>query len=120
MDQDTSSWRSASSSGLYTTMFANHLRIRDRQGASSAHARHRKRRPSVEALEGRQLMSIGPEFIAPINTTTRNAQFHSDNASASGGSSVVVWTDTFSSSDHDIRAQRFNSFGGKTGPEIVV
>jgi hypothetical protein len=33
---------------------------------------------------------------------------------------VVVWTDTFSSSDHDIRAQRFNSFGGRIGPEIVV
>jgi hypothetical protein len=33
---------------------------------------------------------------------------------------VVVWTDTFSNSDHDIRAQRFNSFGGKIGPEMVV
>ncbi len=82
--------------------------------------RDRKRRPSVEALEGRQLMSIGPEFIAPINTTTRNAQSEPDAASAADGTSVVVWTDTFSSSDHDIRAQRFNSFGGKTGPEIVV
>ena len=80
----------------------------------------RKQRPSLEALEGRQLMSLGSEFIAPINTTTRNAQFDSDNASSSNGSSVVVWTDTFSSTDHDIRAQRLNLFGAKVGPEIVV
>jgi hypothetical protein len=101
-------------------MFANLSRRSDRQGVASGQARHRKRRPSVEALEGRQLMSLGPEFIGPINTTTRNAQFDSDNASNAGGQSVVVWTDTFSSTDHDIRAQRFNSFGTKIGPEIVV
>jgi hypothetical protein len=63
-------------------------------------------------------MSVGPEFL--VNTTTRNAQFDSDNASSSNGSSVVVWTDTFSLSDHDIRAQRFNSLGQKVGSEIVV
>ena len=65
-------------------------------------------------------MSLGAEFIAPVNTTTRNAQFDSDNASSANGSSVVVWTDTFSPTDHDIRAQRFNASGGKVGPEIVV
>jgi hypothetical protein len=59
-------------------------------------------------------------MIGTVNTTTRNAQFDSDNATNAGGESVVVWTDTFSSTDHDIRAQRFNSFGGKIGPEIVV
>ena len=101
-------------------MFANIWKSSVRQGTLSGQARHRKRRPSVEALEGRQLMSLGSEFIAPINTTTRNAQFDSDNASSSNGSSVVVWTDTFSSTDHDIRAQRLNLFGAKVGPEIVV
>ena len=79
-----------------------------------------KNRPRLESLEGRQLMSLGSEFSATVNTTTRNAQFGSANASSSNGSSVVVWTDTFSPTDHDIRAQRFNSAGQKTGSEIVV
>ena len=85
----------------------------------------RKQRPSLEALEGRQLMSLGPIF-GPINTTTRNLQGDSDNATSAGGSSVVVWTDTYNDSvngspiDFDIRAQRFNSFGGRLGPEIIV
>jgi hypothetical protein len=65
-------------------------------------------------------MSVGPEFISPINATTRNAQFDSDTATSSNGSSVVVWADSFCATDGEIRAQRFNSFGGKTGPEIVV
>ncbi|WP_165071864.1 hypothetical protein [Paludisphaera rhizosphaerae] len=65
-------------------------------------------------------MSLASEFSAPVNTTTRNAQFSSANASSSNGSSVVVWTDTFSSTDHDIRAQRFNAAGQKVGSEIVV
>ena len=33
---------------------------------------------------------------------------------------MVVWVDTFSSTDHDIRAQRLNFAGNKVGPEIVV
>jgi hypothetical protein len=79
----------------------------------------------VEALEGRELMSLGGTF-GPINTTTRNNQDSSDNAIATDGSSVVVWVDWFSDGlngralDRDIRAQRYNSFGGKLGPEIVV
>jgi hypothetical protein len=101
-------------------MFANLSGCSGRQDVSSGRARPRKRRPSLETLEGRQLMSLGSEFLAPINTTTRNAQFDSDNASSSNGTSVVVWTDTFSLSDHDIRAQRFDRFGAKLGPEIVV
>src|SRR3954467_15418021 len=80
----------------------------------------RQRRPSLESLEGRQLMSVGPEFFAPINATTRNNQFNSDNASSNNGTSMVVWTDTCSSSDHDIRAQRFDRFGSRLGPEIAV
>ena len=80
----------------------------------------RKARPSLDALEGRQLCTVGGEFIAPVNTTTRNAQFGSANATSSNGTSVVVWTDTFSSRDHDIRAQRFTSTGAKLGNEIVV
>lgn len=79
-----------------------------------------KTRPRLESLEGRQLMSLASEFSATVNTTTRNAQFGSANASSTNGSSVVVWTDTFSATDHDIRAQRYNAAGQKTGSEIVV
>src|SRR3954468_2866780 len=85
---------------------------------SSRSARTRKRRPSLEALEGRQLMSLGVESL--VNTTTRNAQFESDNASSANGTSVVVWTDTFSNTDHDIRAQLFNANGTRRGSEVVI
>ena len=101
-------------------MFGNLSMSRDRHAISSPRARDRKRRPSLEALEGRQLMSLGAEMIGTVNTTTRNAQFDSDNATNFDGQTVVVWTDTFSTTDHDIRAQRFNPSGGKVGPEIVV
>jgi hypothetical protein len=101
-------------------MFANLDRESGRRRALPGRPRDRKRRPSLESLEVREMMSLGAEFLAPVNTTTRNNQFESDNASSAGGTSVVVWTDTYSSTDHDIRAQRFNSFGGASGPEIVV
>jgi hypothetical protein len=86
----------------------------------TAERRSNRRRPSLESLEGRQLLSLGAGFIGPINTTTRNNQFNPDNASSSSGNSVVVWTDTFSPTDHDIRAQRFDRAGNKAGSEIVV
>src|SRR3954466_15766516 len=101
-------------------MFGNLSMSRDRHAISSPRARDRKRRPSLESLEGRQLMSLGAEFIGPVNTTTRGPQFDSDNATSSNGFSVAVWTDAFSSTDHDIRAQRYNSAGGVVGSEIVV
>jgi hypothetical protein len=63
-------------------------------------------------------MSLGAESL--VNTTTRNAQFESDNASSANGTSVVVWTDTFSSTDHDIRAQLYNANGTPRGAEIAV
>jgi hypothetical protein len=87
---------------------------------ASAPARARKRRPSLESLEGRQLMSLGPEAILPVNTTTRNAQLYADTASAANGSSVTVWVDTYSPTDRDIRGQRFDAAGNKVGPEFIV
>src|SRR5262245_7143719 len=80
----------------------------------------RRRRPSLEALEGKQLLSLGPQIVGTVNTKTINAQYGSDNATNAGGDSVVVWTDTWSPTDTDIRAQRYNSFGAKVGPEIIV
>src|SRR3954451_21875349 len=88
------------------------------QATASRAARARKSRPSLEALEGRQLMSLGVESL--VNTTTRNAQFESDNASSANGTSVVVWTASFSNTDRDIRAQVYNANGSPRGPEIAV
>jgi len=96
------------------------LRNGDLRRPLPGRARDRKRRPSLEALEGRELMSLGAEFPAPINTTNRHAPFDADNASLLNGSSVVVWTAPFTLTDQDILAQRFNSAGDKVGPEIVV
>jgi hypothetical protein len=71
-------------------------------------------------LEGREMMSISSEFFAPVNTKTSGSQFLSDTASSANGSSVAVWVDTFSPTDHDIKAQPFNSAGARIGPELTV
>jgi len=76
-------------------------------------SRRIKRNPAVETLEGRQLMSLGPEFLVSVPTPA--AQVQSANASSTNGSSVVVWTD-FSHGDAQISGQLFNSRGGKVGP----
>jgi len=93
--------------------------------AESRPRRPRRARLGLEALEGRQLMSLGLPF--QVNTTTRNVQAQEATATAANGMSVVVWTDTFRPStptnptpDHDIRAQMFNANGSKRGSEIVV
>ena len=85
--------------------------------AASRATRRTRRNLTLEALEGRQLMSLGAEFGIP--TTTQSVQISSDNASSSNGNSVVVWTD-FSQGDSDIRAQRLNSQGARLGSELIV
>jgi hypothetical protein len=87
---------------------------------SRRHANRYRRNLTLEPLEGRTLMSLGAEVSATVNTRTINAQFDSANASSSNGNSVAVWVDTFSATDHDIRAQRFDAAGNKTGPEILI
>jgi hypothetical protein len=85
-------------------------------------SRNRKhRRPNLEALEGRQLMTLGARFPSPINTTTRDFEFNSVNASSTSGAEVVVWThsDTPNNTVRDIRAQRLVN-GKNVGPEILV
>jgi hypothetical protein len=75
-----------------------------------------RRRPSFESLEGRQLLSLGPEFL--VNTAIFNKQFEVANAKAPGGMSVAVWTDFSTNSAHLIRAQLYNQFDVKVGPEL--
>ncbi len=101
-------------------MFSHFSIFGDKRRARPAPSRGLKRRPSLESLEGRQLMSLGLEMVGPINMTTQNAQYDSDNASSGGGFSVVTWTHTFSPTDHDIRAQRLDTQGNKLRPEIFV
>ena len=89
--------------------------------AHICHARRSsKRHPTLEALEGRQLMSLGAEFIGPSTrrpATTSSTPTTPPRPVAPRSSSGPTPT---ASTDHDIRAQRFNSFGDKVGPEIVV
>jgi hypothetical protein len=87
-------------------------RLLSRRPASRP-VRHIKRKPAIETLEGRQLMSLGAEFLVSVPTPA--AQVQSANASSTNGSSVVVWTD-FSHGDAQISGQLFNSQGGKVGP----
>jgi hypothetical protein len=106
-------------------MIRRFFTLRESASAAGKAARNRTRgsrrsRPALESLEGRQLLSLGAEMVLAVNTTTRNDQFRPDTASSATGSSVVVWTDTFSITDHDIRAQLFNTAGNKVGPEIAV
>ncbi len=87
-------------------------RLLSRRPASRP-VRHIKRKPAIETLEGRQLMSLGAEFLVSVPTSA--AQVQSANASSTNGSSVVVWTD-FSHGNAQISGQLFNSRGGKVGP----
>jgi hypothetical protein len=95
-----------------------------RHALKSAESRPRRPRRAplgLEALEGRQLLSLsGNEFL--VNTTTRNAQFFSDNASSASGLSVAVWGDQSSTThtDNDIRAQMYTAFGSRLGPELSI
>src|SRR5262249_32657509 len=51
---------------------------------------------------------------------TINSEFDPAVASSSNGMSVAVWTQSNSPSDQQIRAQLFNRFQQKQGPEILV
>ncbi len=92
-------------------------RSRRLSGRATNPGRTRARRLGLEPLEGRALMSLAAEFGA--NTTTRDAQYDSDNASSADGHSVIVWTDRVSATNRDVRAQLYNN-GVATGAEIVI
>src|SRR5262245_28007368 len=89
------------------------------KAAESRPRRPRRQRLGLEALEGRQLLSLSPGVIS-VNTDTPGRQFESDVASSTAGSVVVWTTDHPNSSRHDIHAQRFFPNGTKNGEEFVV
>src|SRR5262245_3994588 len=92
------------------------IAVNDREGRAR---RPRRARPGLEALEGRQLLSLANQDFLVNTFRTTNIQDLSDNASSSNGMSVAVWRDTFSSTDRDILAQLYNAQGQRRGPEIL-
>ena len=90
------------------------------QAAGPGARRARRSRPALESLEGRTLLSFyGSEQLISINTqASENSE--SDNASSRNGTSVAVWDNTFSSTDHNIWAQRFDQAGQAAGAPIQV
>jgi hypothetical protein len=92
---------------------------------SSRHAvRRTKRQLAFEALEGRQLMSIGPLFV--VDTPENTYKDALVTASSTTGCSVAVWVEYALTNNgqglgvSDLQAQYFNSGVNKTGPEIYV
>src|SRR5687768_10005874 len=79
-------------------------------------------RPGYEILEGRDLMSVGPEFH--VNTTTVFDQNQVAVASQPvvNGRSVAAWTsvDEIGSGGQNVRAQVFDGAGNRVGGEINV
>jgi hypothetical protein len=88
--------------------------------AGSGARRARRRRPALETLEGRALLS----FVGSIQRVSFNPQAtdnsDSDNASSANGTSVAVWVNAFSATDHDIWAQRLDVAGHPVGSPIQV
>lgn len=77
------------------------------------------RRLKLESLEGRQLFAVLAGEVQ-INTATASDQSEVAISSAADGRSVAVWTHTATSSNTDIRAQRFDAAGNRVGTEIIV
>ena len=100
-----------------------HRYLTARAGAAKSASPGRRtcrRRPALEALEGRALLS----FVGSIQRVSFNLQatdnIDSDNASSANGTSVAVWVNAYSATDHDIWAQRFDSLGHPVGGPISV
>jgi hypothetical protein len=85
--------------------------------ASRARRQQRRQRPVLEALEGRQLLSLsGNDFV--VDTPPNGRGIQPDVASSSGRQlSVVVWEDSYIGG---IDAQMFNSDGSQRGQRIIV
>ena len=71
----------------------------------------------AEIFSHRALVQSSP---AQQVSTVANDNSASRNASSSNGTSVVVWVNAHSASNHDIYAQRFDAQGRRVGPAIAV
>ena len=61
-----------------------------------------------------------PTYPAQQVSSTANANLQTRNASSANGTSVVVWVNTRSTTDHDIYARRLDARGNPVGPAIAV
>jgi hypothetical protein len=82
--------------------------------------RTRRSRPALESLEGRTLLSFaGSEHRISLNSQASDNS-ESDNASSRNGTSVAVWVNAISSTQHHIWAQRFDQNGQAAGAPFQV
>jgi hypothetical protein len=100
-----------------------HRLFKQKHDLAARDAQARARRPrrqtlGLEALEGRQLLSLGNPFR--VNTNPFDHEGSSANATNVNGLSVVAWVDASSPNNHDIYAQMLNADGSKRGPQIQV
>src|SRR5262245_40271733 len=80
--------------------------------------RRRRSRLGLEALEDRQLLSLGGAFLVNRGGTGFD-QVDSDNATAANGFSVAVYEHVISFTNRDIFIQMFDATGNYRGPEIA-
>jgi hypothetical protein len=81
--------------------------------------RSRQQRLNLEALEGRQLLSLGSEFRVNVNTFATN--FTSDNASSANGMHMAVWADDDGFvGGNVIRGQLYNASGFRVGSDNLL
>jgi hypothetical protein len=81
--------------------------------------RSRRSRPGLEALEGRELMSLGAPFL--VDSGMNASRGGPLVATSSNGTSVFVWNQAANvTGGNEILAQRSNTAGFKLGPEIIV
>jgi hypothetical protein len=99
-------------------LFHRTQRTHQPSASASRARRQRRQRPGLEALEGRQLLSLTAQF--QVNTRQGLADNNSDTASSPSGLKVVVWEDAYSNTDHDIYAQMYNPDGSRHGGQITV
>src|SRR3954464_2313029 len=92
---------------------------RSRNARPAAAPARRPRRLELEALESREVPTIGLTDL-PLNTATAPRPTQAVSPSSKNGMSVAVWTHQFSSTDTDIRAQLYNPNGTRRGGEIRV
>jgi hypothetical protein len=88
---------------------------------SDARARRpRRQRLAVEALEGRQLMTVGlNDFL--VNVNTFGTQFFSDNASSANGMHMAVWaSDDGFVGGNVIKGQLYNASGFRVGSDNLL
>src|SRR5262249_44097241 len=80
--------------------------------------RPRRHQLGLEALEGRQLLSLGSEFL--VNRATAGQHLQSDNASAGNGLKVAAYVHIGPNANGDIRFQMFEANGTLRGQERTI